>query len=217
MTRSFFLVILFLLTSGYSFSRDYRVNSPDGKTAITIVAGSDIKWSVSYEGKELFSSQGIAMVLADGKVLGENEKVAKTSVNRLHEVINPVVPYKRSEIPDNCNILTIYFKSGFSVEFRAYNDGVAYRFETYLKDNITVSNEISELAFPAGSHSWYPLETSFMSHNERTFIYSSLDTIGENHLASLPSLFQVDGVNVLVTESDIEDYPGMWIHGSRRR
>jgi alpha-glucosidase len=213
MARSFFLVILFLLTAGYSFSRDYRVNSPDGKTAVSVVAGSDIKWSVSYGGKELFSSQGIAMVLADGKVLGENEKVARTSVNQLHAVIHPVVPYKRSEIPDNCNILTIYFKSGFSVEFRAYNDGVAYRFATYLEDNITVSNEISELAFPAGSHAWYPLETSFMSHNERTFIYSALDTIGENHLASLPSLFQVDGVNVLVTESDIEDYPGMWIHG----
>ena len=214
MTRSFFLVILFLLTTVYSFSRDYKVNSPDGKTAITIVAGSDIKWSVLYEGKEIFSSPGIAMVLADGKVLGENEKVAKASVNQIHEIIYPVVPYKRSEIPDNCNILTIYFKSGFSVEFRAYNDGVAYRFATYLKDNITVSNEISELKFPAGSHSWYPLETSFMSHNERTFIYSSLDTIGENHLASLPALFQVNGVNVLVTESDIEDYPGMWIHGA---
>ena len=74
-------------------------------------------------------------------------------------------------------------------------------------------DEISELVFPAGSHSWYPLETSFMSHNERIFIYSSLDTIGENHLASLPTLFQANGINVLVTESDIEDYPGMWIHG----
>ena len=99
------------------------------------------------------------------------------------------------------------------MQFRAYNDGVAYRFETPLKDEITVKNEISDLAFPSGSHAWYPLETSFMSHNERTFIYSSLDTIANKHLASLPTLFQVNGVDVLVTESDIEDYPGMWIVG----
>ena len=52
-----------------------------------------------------------------------------------------------------------------------------------------------------------------MSHNERTFIYSSLDTITSKHLASLPTLFQVNGVDVLVTESDIEDYPGMWLTG----
>jgi alpha-glucosidase len=213
MTRKFLLVILFVLTASYSFSREYKINSPDGKTGITVIPGSEIKWSASYNGREVFSSAKIAMVLSGGKVLGENEKVAKTSVSQLHEIISPVVPYKRSQITDNCNILKIYFKSGFSVEFRAYNDGVAYRFETFFTDNITVSNEISDLVFPAGSYTWYPLETSFMSHNERTFIYSSLDTIAENHLASLPTLFQTNGINVLVTESDIEDYPGMWIRG----
>jgi alpha-glucosidase len=124
------------------------------------------------------------------------------------------VPYKRSRIPNNCNILTIYFKSGFAIEFRAYDDGVAYRFETFFKQAIIVQNEISDLAFPSGSHAWYPRETSFMSHNERTFIYSCLDTIGENHLASLPTLFQSGGINILLTESDIEDYPGMWIRGA---
>jgi alpha-glucosidase len=132
---------------------------------------------------------------------------------KLNDIIRPVVANKKSEIIDNCNILTISFNSGFSLQFRAYNDGVAYRFETSLKEDITVKNEISEFDFPEGSHSWYPLETSFMSHNERTFIYSSLDTIGNKHLASLPTLFQVNGVDVLVTESDIEDYPGMWIVG----
>jgi alpha-glucosidase len=53
-----------------------------------------------------------------------------------------------------------------------------------------------------------------MSHNERTFIYSSLDTIINKHLASLPTLFKADGINVLFTEADIEDYPGMWIRGA---
>jgi alpha-glucosidase len=213
MIRSFFLVILFAFTTSHSFSRDYKINSPDGKTSITVTSGSELKWNAAFDGKEILSSAKIAMVLDGGRILGENEKVERASVSQFHEVITPVVPYKRSKITDNCNILKIYFKSGFSVEFRAYNDGVAYRFGTFFKDEITVTNEISELAFPAGSHSWYPLETSFMSHNERTFIYSSLDTITEKHLASLPTLFQTKGVNVLVTESDIEDYPGMWIRG----
>ena len=84
----------------------------------------------------------------------------------------------------------------------------------FLKDDIIVKNEISEFLFPAGSHSWYPLEASFMSHNERTYIYSSLDTISKKHLASLPTLFQVNGINVLITESDIDDYPGMWLTGA---
>jgi alpha-glucosidase len=154
------------------------------------------------------------MLLADGKVLGENEKVRKASVTKLNDVINAVVAYKRSIIPDNCNILTITFNSGFSLQFRAYNDGVAYRFETSMKGEITVKNEISDFIFPSGSNSWYPVETSFMSHNERTFIYSSNDTITAKHLASLPTLFKVNGTDVLITESDIEDYPGMWLIGA---
>jgi len=214
MTKRFILVVLFVLTATHAFTRDYKVNSPDGKIAVTVTAGNEIKWTATYDGREIFNASRIAMVLEGGQVLGGNEKIASSSVNRLNEVINPVVANKRSEITDNCNIITIYFKSGFSIEFRAYNDGVAYRFETFLKGGITVSSEISELSFPSGSHAWYPLETSFMSHNERTFIYSSLDTIGKNHLASLPTLFQSNGINVLVTESDIEDYPGMWIRGS---
>jgi len=214
MKRIFFLVILFVLSASYyTHAREYRINSPDGKIGISVNPGSEIKWTATYEGREIFSSSKIAMALAGGRVLGENEKVAKATVSQLHDIIYPVVPSKRSEISDNCNILIIYFKSGFSIQFRAYNDGVAYRFETFLKDDITVDNEISELEFPAGSHSWYPLETSFMSHNERTFIYSDLDTIKENHLASLPTLFQSNGTNILLTESDIENYPGMWIHG----
>jgi alpha-glucosidase len=213
MTRIFLFVILFVSITGYSNARDYKINSPDRKTGITVSTGSEIKWSASFEGKEIFSSSKIALVLAGGQVLGENEKVERTSINQIQEIITPIVPYKRSQIPNNCNILTLYFKSGFAIEFRAYNDGVAYRFETFFKDQIIVKNEISDLVFPPGSHSWYPREESFMSHNERLFIYSSLDTIVEKHLASLPTLFQVNGINVLITESDIEDYPGMWIRG----
>ena len=70
------------------------------------------------------------MILADGKVLGENEKVKKAVFSQLNDIIRPVVANKRSEITDNCNILTISFSSGLSLQFRAYNDGVAYRFET---------------------------------------------------------------------------------------
>ncbi len=214
MTKVLLLVVIFLSAAGFVSGRDYKVNSPDGRISVTINAGTSLSWIAAYDGKELFRSPRIAMVLEGGKVLGDNEKVAKTTVSQLHEVINPVVPYKRSEVLNNCNIITVYFKSGFSVEFRAYNDGVSYRFGTYFKDPVVIANEVADINFQGGSRSWYPLETSFMSHNERTFISSSLDTIDRKHLASLPTLFKTGGINVLLTESDIEDYPGMWIRGA---
>jgi alpha-glucosidase len=153
------------------------------------------------------------MILYDGNVLGENEKIKNAKVSRINEIIRPVIAVKRSEISDRYNSLLITFKAGFALQFRVYNDGFAYRFETFFNDDIIVKSEISELRFPSGSFAWYPLETGFMSHNERTYVYSSLDTVGEQHLASLPALFQADGTNILITESDIDDYPGMWLLG----
>ncbi len=209
------LLILMLLTaSAWSFGKDYKLASPDGKIVMTISAGTDVIWSVSFEGKEAIVSVKIGMALGNGKILGQNETVRKAAPGKINQVLEPVVAYKRSRTEDNGNTLLLAFRSGASIRFIAYNDGVAYRFETSMKEELTVKNEIADLQFPAGSYSWYPLEESFMSHNERVFIYSSLDTIGKNHLASLPALFKANGVNVLFTEADIEDYPGMWIRGA---
>jgi alpha-glucosidase len=214
MRRKLLFFFLFVFTVSYSSAKDYKVASPDGKIVVTISAGADLKWSVTCEGKTAITSAKAGMVLGDGRVLGQNETTRRITTGKIDQVLETVVAYKRSKITDNCNTLLIAFRSGLAVQFRAYNDGVAYRFETSLKDNIIVKNEIADIQFPQGSYSWYPLEESFMSHNERIFIYSSLDTIGNRHLASLPALFRANGINVLFTEADIEDYPGMWLRGA---
>jgi alpha-glucosidase len=214
MKRVIFIAVLLTNTAFFSFAKDYKISSPDGKIIVTVNVGKDINWSATCNGKEIIIWAKAAMVLADGKVLGENETLKKATFSKLNEIIKPVVANKKSEITDNCNILLISFRSGVSLQFRVYNDGAAYRFETTFKDDITIRNEIAGIRFPAGSKSWYPLEDSFMSHNERLFLFSQLDTINEKHLASLPALFQVNGTDILITESDIEDYPGMWLRGA---
>ncbi len=207
-------VALFFVTVSNSFAKDYKLSSPDGRIVVTINAGPELRWTASYDGKEIISSVEMGMVLTNGKTLGENETVKKSLPGKVNQRLEPVVANKRSVITDECNTLTISFRSGFALQFRAYNDGVACRFETSFKDEITVQNEITNIQFPTGSHAWYPLEESFMSHNERNYIYSSLDTLASKHLASLPALFRTNGINVLLTEADIEDYPGMWIRGN---
>ena len=204
------IVLLFAFTT-YSVAKDYKLTSPDGKIIVNVKAGPGLEWSAIYDGKDIISSAKAGMILADKTIPGENEMIKKAVFGKISQELIPVVPNKRSKIDDNCNTLLIYFKSGVNVQFRAYNDGVAYRFETALKNDIIVKNEVTDIKFPQGSFSWYPLEDSFMSHNERLYMYCSLDTLGYNHLASLPTLFVANGVNVLLTESDINDYPGMWL------
>jgi alpha-glucosidase len=214
MIKKLLFTTAFLLTAGFSFSKDYKITSPDGKISVTVTIGKEITWSAGYNNIEILRSTHSTMVLADGRAAGENDPVRKSVNGKFNDVITPVVANKHSKITDNYNFLSVNFRSGFTLTFRAYNDGIAYRFETIMKDSVTVKNEISELSFPAGTVTWYPLEKEFMSHNENTFTYGTLDTIGNSHLASLPALFKTGEVNVLITESGIEDYPGMWLRGA---
>lgn len=214
MKKLFVLLLILAGVSAYSAPKTYKVTSPDGKIIVTVNAGTDIKLSASYQEREVITSLKAGLVQSTGKTFGENETVRKAVYGKIEQVLEPVVPHKHSKIEDRCNTLLITFRSGFAVNFRVYDDGIAYRFETALKDDLIIKNEISEITFPSGSRSWYPLEESFMSHNERQYIYSSVDTLKEKHLASLPALFTVDDINVLLTEADIQDYPGMWLRGN---
>ncbi len=206
-------VLLLFLSLGVT-AKDYKVASPDGRIIVVVTKDEQVKWKVTFDGKELINSPVIAMELATGTIPAEKERIRKGSVKRVSESIVPVVPVKRSEVKSEYNLLEILFSSGTIIEFRAYNDGVAYRFRTASEGEVTVLNERSEVNFPPGTKSWYPLEESYMSHNERIYIPSLADTLADKHLASLPALFQVSGTNVLITESDIDDYPGMWLRGA---
>ncbi|MGD0340986.1 MAG: glycoside hydrolase family 97 protein [Bacteroidales bacterium] len=214
MKRTFLGILFLMFTALCSNAKEYKLLSPDRKIIMTINTGTILEWSATFEGREIIPSVKVGMVLEDNKILGMNEVVRKTVNGTIDEIIEPVIAFKRSKVTDNCNTLLITFKSGFSVQFRAYNDGVAYRFETAFKDKLTIKNEITDISLPQGSFAWYPLEESFMSHNERLFLYTSLDTLTQKHLASLPALFKANGTDILITESDIEDYPGMWLRGA---
>lgn len=196
-------------------AKDYKVTSPDGKIVIAVTKDSQFSWKATYEGKDLLASGNTSMELTTGTLPALKDRIRKGTVKKLTETVRPVVPTKRSEIASVCNQLELVFSSGTIIEFRVFDDGFAYRFRTAIDGEITVLNETADMAFPAGTHSFYPLEESFMSHNERTYISSLADTIGEKHLASLPALFQVSGTDVLITETGIEDYPGMWLRGNK--
>jgi len=215
MIKRFFLPAMLLCIAAVVSAKDYKVTSPDGKLVIAVTKDSQFSWKATYEGKDLLASGNTSMELATGTLPALMDRIKKGTVKKLTETIRPVVPTKRSEIASVCNQLELVFSSGTIIEFRVFDDGFAYRFRTAIDGEITVLNETADLAFPEGTHSFYPLEESFMSHNERTYISSLADTIGEKHLASLPALFQVSGTDVLITEAGIEDYPGMWLRGNK--
>ena len=127
------------------------------------------------------------MTLGEGRVLGKNPRLKDVKRNTIRQEIRPVVPVKSAVITDHCNELILSF-TGYSVVFRAYNNGVAYRFRTDMKGNLTVVSEQAGLYFPGRPEVFFPAEDSFFSHNERTYLHTSLDSLPPGRLASIPVL-----------------------------
>lgn len=209
----FFFMAAGLALSLQALSKDITVKSPDERLVLTVSVNSDVRWTLEYDGKRLVDPSVISMTIDDRQMPGTDPLMKKAKVTDINSELRPVVPHKNSIIKDRCRELLIPFGQGCSLLFRVYNDGMAYRFVTSLKGEVRIDSETFSMALPEGSTAWYPLETSFMSHNERNYLATAVDTLGPKHLASLPVLFSTGGVNILLSESDLEDYPGMWVTG----
>ncbi|NJO92918.1 MAG: glycoside hydrolase family 97 protein, partial [Chloroflexia bacterium] len=103
----------------------------------------------------------------------------------------------------------------YSFVVRAFNEGVAYRFETSLKGDIIVKKEYALYNFNGNYMCWWPKERSFHSNNQVYYDYKALMELNNEDLGSLPLVLQPTvGPKIAITETDLRDYPGMWLKGA---
>lgn len=214
------LSILMLSATTLFAQKQYNLQSPDANITVTIDVADDLTYSVSHGSTSVLAPSAIAMRLGNGKVLGENPKVISTKTNSVDEVIVSSF-YKKNEIVDNYNELSITFQGRYKVIFRAYNDGVAYRFVTYFPGTIIVENEIADFNFDADYTALVPyvnarrgegdfISQQFFTSFENLYTTTKLSQTEPDRLVFLPCLVQLnDGKKVVITEADLEDYPGL--------
>ena len=123
---------------------------------------------------------------------------------------------KSAKIRENYNELRLDMEGGYALVFRAYNEGAAYRLETSCpQPQVKVYREEANFNFPSDFITFYPQEDSFFSHNERRYVPQHLGEIAPAFIASLPAVVDVgDGAKVAIAESDLEEYPGLWLRGT---
>ncbi|MBL0356394.1 MAG: glycoside hydrolase family 97 protein [Chitinophagaceae bacterium] len=218
------VIILFMLlqTGAYLFAADsLQVCSPDKKITVTVHFEKKISYTVQYNNEFILQPSFIDINVAGHKSLSENIKIRSSKLEVIDEVIISPVPEKRKFIPDHYNQLTIRLKEPYTLLFRVYDDGVAYRIVTGFKDSITVSSETAIFSFQPNKKILLPLidpgqrtdryHTSF----EELYQLKTIDSLTEKSLAYSPVLVgSGTEVKIAVTESDLEDYPGMFLSGT---
>ncbi len=180
-----------------------------------------LNYRIYFNGESLLNPSAIDLILANNQSFSFNNGIKSHSIKKVNgEIISPV-PEKRKKISDNYNLLTIATRQPYQVEFRVYDDGVAYRFVTSFKDSITVANEVAEFNFPGTPSAYFPgihkrddadiFHTSF----EELYPLREVDSIANTELAYTPVLIvPLSNSKLAITESDLEDYPGMFLEGT---
>lgn len=200
---------------GRSSAKDFSLQSPDKRTHLKVRVDGQISYEVEHNGRTILLPSPISLTVAGRKVLGSHPTLTGTVRREINEAIHPVVKQKSAEIVNHCHELTLTFAEDFSLIFRAYDDGIAYRFVTSLPGEITVQAEQAYFQFPADCMTYFPEEESFFSHSERLYQHLHIGQIGPKRFCSLPALVEIpDGPKVAITESDLEDYPGMYLSGT---
>lgn len=214
--NSFCLMMLglYLSTALPAAAENLTLASPDGTVTLAVDIGRQVRWSVQHQGKPVIMPSEIGMVIAGAGNIAHKVTVADVLRREVNEIITPVVAQKASRIHEHYRELAIRFNNDFSLEVRAYNDGAAYRFVGARAGDIRVEREIMELNFPAGATALFPEEETLISHYERNYISAAISSISKKRFASLPAYMAVDGVSVVFTESDVSDYPGMFLYGT---
>jgi alpha-glucosidase len=213
--KGLLIILLTVISLQMTIAQDFELYSPDKKLKVTIGLHDKITYSVWLDGKEILSPSPLSMTINGGMALGVKPRLKKQERKTVDEMLNPVVQTKSKEIRNNYNEIKLSFNGNYGLAFRAFNDGAAYRFETNLKDSIQVDSEEVNYNFAGDYAIYFPEEESFQSHNERIFKYEELKSINQNRFCSLPALVDTKtGVKIAVSESDLEDYAGLWLKGS---
>ena len=203
---------------------DLTLRSPDGSIVTHIEAQGALAYSVEIDGQRVVNESRLGLRFSQpaGETLGaytalihvDRRSQDHTWENRFG---------KRRQVRDHYNELCLKFseRSGrtFEVIFRAYDDGVAFRYVLPAESGLasfTVERELTEFAFAGDYHCFageHDAGRGFHGPQEWQFKPRQLSEISTN-VAGLPLLVQTPAAWIALTESDLLDWAGMWVGGA---
>jgi alpha-glucosidase len=193
-----------------------RLASPSGRLAVVVRAAPDLAYDVTYKGKSLLTDARLSLNV-DHRRLGIGARIVDSKLRNVDGRIAPDVALKSETLVEKYNEARIECAGGYAVTFRAYDDGIAYRFETALAaPQVKVFGEEALFRFAADAPVFYPNEgKTFFSHNEQYYKPVPLSQIAEGEMATLPAVVATTaGPKVAIAEADVEGYPGLWLNGT---
>ena len=206
--RNLFLSCVCLLL--FACGGNPEIISPDGRTRLSFVTGADgcVGYTVERDGKPLILPSALGLVVQERNLAGgfSVREIVKRSVDETW-----TQPWGENKILRDChNEMTAVLKNDdgvlLTLRFRAFDDGVAFRYEWEVPDldSLTVTDELTEFRFAEDGVSW-SIPGNF---NTYELLYRELPVSAVEN-ANTPFTFRVDGTYGSIHEAALYDFPEM--------
>ena len=210
----FILAVLF--PAVFLSAKDYSVSSPNGRIEVIVSTGTSLTWQVTFDGKQVLAPSELSMTLSDGTVIGPSARVKAALSSHSSTFDTPF--YRKSEVRDNYNLLSLKLSARTSVDFRVYDSGAAYRFGLVAKDGVDVVDEKAEFNFEGGRKVFVPYVNDNRDGERYCYSFESYYTeqmmsgMTPDSLSTVPLIVDLgEGRKAAVMDAGAEDYPGMFL------
>ena len=216
----FAILSLLLLIGNVSLAakeKKYVLSSPDGTLKVEISTGNELAYQVMHGNDTILSHSNIALVLEDGTIVGKTPRITGERRKKIKDNIESPF-YRFKEFVATGNELDLKLKGGFGIIFRAYNEGVAYRFYTTQSSDIIIKEEQAEFNFNKDYMAYLPYTTNDKKPMAMAFqnVYDITPlSKAQPKLAFLPVTVDCGSVKLTLLESDLEAYPGMFVQSQQ--
>ena len=158
----FFTLVAFQLSA----KKFYHIESPDKMISLKVYITDKVEYTVSHGEDTVLEKSPVSMSLTDGTGFGVNPVLRKAEIKTVKEYIDAPI-YKKKVVADIYNGLLLKFRGDYALEFRVYDDGVAYRFISEKKVSFCVQNEQAVFNFPKQSKAYvaYVRENGYHADN----------------------------------------------------
>ncbi|CAM4369815.1 Alpha-glucosidase, family GH97 [Zobellia roscoffensis] len=202
---SFFAFVLLLSCSGDNNTESVNLTSPDNKYSFTFNTGNGTSpsYQISFEGQEVIASSGLGFHMENGTQTVSTIEIESVETDEVNSSWKPVYGEKNS-YPENYKESLIKLKGEgalYNLRVRAYNEGVAFRYE-FKEAKGTIDKELTEFSVSPSATAWSSVRAQSEISKRKV---TELDTVVER-----PLLVQLkDSLFTAIGEAALVDYARM--------
>lgn len=203
------LIFILFLCSLSLVAKPVDIISPEGKNKVVIETDGKVTYSVFRDGVQILANSPLSLTVGD-RIWGEDKKCGKIEKKSVSEPVRFVVPRKYKETLNSYNQIVLNYK-GYKIEFRVYNDGVAYRFISTAENNNPVKGEQVQYRFTQDHISYTLLTDQLQNWFEQDYTVKNINALPRDSFSVAPVMVEVDKYKVLLAEADLYNYAGMYL------